>query len=329
MSDNKKYYYFYKITNLKNGNFYYGVHSTNNLDDGYMGSGAIIKSIIKKYGVEFLQKDIIKFFDSSEAMYAYEKMVVTNEMIQNPKCYNLTEGGIGYDINHFVPEYVKRKISSSIKGKPSMNKNKKFINKDTVNKLVYESEIEQYLSNGWKLGVYYSEESRKKLATNGFKGKKFTEEQRKKLSAAKKGKPANNKGIPLTEAQKQHLREINTGKKHTEATKQKIRNIHLGSKRSEETKRKQSIAAMGHTVTEETRQKISNANKGRFKGKKLSNDVIDRRLIANKKYIQQYGKRRCVTDGVVNKFIGENLLDEFLIKNPSFYLGITTKYKHN
>ena len=120
MSDNKKYYYFYKITNLKNGNFYYGVHSTNNLDDGYMGSGAIIKSIIKKYGVEFLQKDIIKFFDSSEDMYAYEKMIVTNEMIQNPKCYNLTEGGIGYDINHFVPEYVKRKISSSIKGKPSM-----------------------------------------------------------------------------------------------------------------------------------------------------------------------------------------------------------------
>lgn len=323
MSDNKKYYYFYKITNLKNGNFYYGVHSTNNLDDGYMGSGAIIKGIIKKYGVEFLQKDIIKFFDSSEAMYAYEKMVVTNEMIQNPKCYNLTEGGIGYDVNHFVPKYVKRKISNSIKGKPSMNKNKKFINKNTVNKLVYESEIEQYLLDGWNLGVYYSEESRKKLVTNGFKGKKFTPEQRKKLSEAKKGRPANNKGIPMSEAQKQHLREINTGKKHSDETKKKIAEVHRGSKRSEETKRKQSIAARGHIVTEETRKKISDANKGKFKGKKLSNDIINKRLNRINNYKRQYGIRRCVTNGVINKFIGEKLLDDFLRNNPEFYRGTT------
>lgn len=327
MSDNKKYYYFYKITNLKNGNFYYGVHSTNNLDDGYMGSGAIIKSIIKKYGTEFLQKDIIKFFDSSKTMYAYEKLVVTNEMIQDPKCYNLTEGGIGYDINHFVPKYVKHKISNSNKGKSSTNKNKKFINKNTVNKLVYESEIEQYLLDGWNLGIYYSEESRKKLSTNGFKGKKFTPEQRKKLSEAKKGKPSNNKGIPMSEKQKQHLREINTGKKYSEETKRKIGDAHRGRKHSEETKRKQSIAARGHIVTEETKRKIGNANKNKLKGRKLSDDAISKRLNRNNNYKQQYGKRRCVTNGVVNKFIGEKLLDDFLHNNPEFYIGITKKVK--
>ena len=38
----KKYYYFYKITNLINSH-YYGIHSTNDLDDHYMGSGDRLK----------------------------------------------------------------------------------------------------------------------------------------------------------------------------------------------------------------------------------------------------------------------------------------------
>ena len=33
-----KYHYFYKITNLLNNKYYYGVHSTNDLNDQYMGS---------------------------------------------------------------------------------------------------------------------------------------------------------------------------------------------------------------------------------------------------------------------------------------------------
>ena len=60
----KKYHYFYKITNCINGKFYYGIHSTNNLNDGYMGSGKRLKCAIKKYGVENFNKDIIKFFNS-------------------------------------------------------------------------------------------------------------------------------------------------------------------------------------------------------------------------------------------------------------------------
>lgn len=88
-----KYHYFYKITNVVNGYFYYGVHNTNNLDDGYMGSGTRIGFAIKEFGIENFSKEILKFFDSSEDAFRYESEFVTDEMICNENCYNQARGG--------------------------------------------------------------------------------------------------------------------------------------------------------------------------------------------------------------------------------------------
>ena len=88
-------HYTYKITNNINGKYYYGVHSTDNLDDGYMGSGTLIIKAIDKYGVENFTKEILEFFDTAREAYAREAELVTRKEVDNPMCYNIRGGGVG------------------------------------------------------------------------------------------------------------------------------------------------------------------------------------------------------------------------------------------
>jgi hypothetical protein len=63
--------------------------------DGYMGSGKVIKRAIEKYGVNNFQKVILETFENSEAMYAREKEIVTEEFLSRDDVYNLRRGGLG------------------------------------------------------------------------------------------------------------------------------------------------------------------------------------------------------------------------------------------
>ena len=91
--DKPKYHYFYKITNRLNGHYYYGVHSTYNLDDGYMGSGKRLHIAYKKYGIECFEKEILKFFNTRKECEEYEESVVNEILIADDNCYNCVPGG--------------------------------------------------------------------------------------------------------------------------------------------------------------------------------------------------------------------------------------------
>lgn len=89
------YYIVYKTTNLINDKIYIGVHKTEDLDDGYLGSGTYINKAIKKYGKENFSKDIIAICDSEEEMYEIEKLLVNKVFLTFFSTYNIMNGGEG------------------------------------------------------------------------------------------------------------------------------------------------------------------------------------------------------------------------------------------
>lgn len=107
-SINRKYNFVYKITNLINDKTYIGVHRTDNLNDGYLGSGKLIQRSINKYGKENFKKDILNFFDTYLEALNYEKELVNINFINLDNNYNLKTGGYG---SSFISEETKRIIS--------------------------------------------------------------------------------------------------------------------------------------------------------------------------------------------------------------------------
>ena len=64
----KKYHFIYKTTNLLSGKYYIGMHSTDNLGDGYLGSGKRLRYSINKYGEENHNREILEFVDSRKEL---------------------------------------------------------------------------------------------------------------------------------------------------------------------------------------------------------------------------------------------------------------------
>jgi hypothetical protein len=89
------FYYLYEIKNNLNNKIYIGVHKTDNIDDGYMGSGKLVSSAIEKYGIENFTKTVIETFDNEIDMYQREKEIVNKNFLSRKDVYNLATGGSG------------------------------------------------------------------------------------------------------------------------------------------------------------------------------------------------------------------------------------------
>jgi len=187
-------YIIYKTTNLINKKYYIGCHQTNNLNDGYLGSGKYLKRAIKKYGSENFKYEILHEVDTKEEMFNIEKTLVNKTLVENPQTYNLKIGGSGGNPS----------IVGAFKGK----------------KHTEETKIKMKES---RLNQVFSEETRKKLIENNW-ARKDPENQRNHASKIASG--------PKTKEHKEKLRQASlkngSGKSNLGKVRKKVKCPHCG-----------------------------------------------------------------------------------------------------
>lgn len=88
-----KYHFIYRTVNTKTGLSYIGMHSTTNLNDGYLGSGVLLYDAIERLGGDSFITGILQFYDNRSELPEAEIYWVKKFNTIHPNGYNLTKGG--------------------------------------------------------------------------------------------------------------------------------------------------------------------------------------------------------------------------------------------
>lgn len=210
-----KYNFIYKTTNLINNKFYIGKHSTNDLNDNYLGSGTALNRAIKKYGRKNFKREILEFCIIGKIKEKEEFWIKKLNAIE--KGYNIVENSGGGYINKETYEMMSKKF----KGRKLSDEVKKKIGDSNRGK------------NNYLFGKNLSQEVKDKISKSN-KGKIRSIKLRKRISETL-----------ITKINIGEIKPPMLGKKHSEFSKLKNRNSHLGKKLSEETKKKMSESRSG------------------------------------------------------------------------------------
>ena len=161
----KKYHFIYKTTCIKTGRFYIGMHSTDKMKDGYIGSGQRLWHSIRYHGIENHQMEILEFCQDRKSLAVREREIVNEDLLGDSNCMNLCLGGeIG-----FTDQQRSRGATNA--------NNKNWKDPDYAEKM--KSISSKVMNNLWK-----DQEISKRLlegASKSFKGKTHTEESRRKI----------------------------------------------------------------------------------------------------------------------------------------------------
>lgn len=167
------YYVIYKTTNIINGKYYIGKHQTTNLDDGYQGSGIILKRAIQKYGKENFVTEFLEIFDNERHMNLAEKVFVVPDSETN---YNLCPGGKGGF--GFINKHENIEVWNKQNGSKGGASFKERLLKDKN----LQKKTRKNLSKNWTANNIGLQTSRQLFPNGVWFGRKHTEDTKQKMS---------------------------------------------------------------------------------------------------------------------------------------------------
>jgi hypothetical protein len=168
--EQKKYHFTYKTTNLINGRYYLGMHSTNRIDDGYLGSGKRLYYELNKYGRDNFKFEILKQFSSREELVQAEISLIDEKVLKDQNCLNLKQGGTGGNVGK-GEEHLGGDCWAAANRYWNTEEGKK--RKPEIGRQAQKRQVEKGLHKTWK-------------DTYSWKGKKHTPETIEKMKESKK-----------------------------------------------------------------------------------------------------------------------------------------------
>jgi hypothetical protein len=200
--------YTYLIKHRPTGKVYYGFRAANKVDpeqdlwQHYFTSSPGVQQLIEETGQDSFDIEIRRVFETKEQAVAWETRVLRRcKVLHDDRWINQNVAG------YIVPtKESRKKISEFHKDKPKSEVHKKNLSESQKGKPKVNSKNQtpEYRALMSKL---------KSGPNNPMYGKGCTEERARKISEANKGRKAANKGIPMSEEQKQKLRQAMLGRK--------------------------------------------------------------------------------------------------------------------
>lgn len=224
-------YVIYKTVCKINEKIYVGQHKTEILEDGYLGSGKLIRRAISKYGVENFNREILEIVDTFDEARKKEEFYI--------QLYDSTNPIIGYNITKFawggqpITEEARKKISSKLTGRKLSDETKRKMSKPKPERTAEHKEKISKANSGKSWYHNPSTNESKCFSLNDTIPEHW-----------KKGRP------------KSHF--VNT---QTEEANIKRSKKLSGRKISVDTRNKISNTLKGHNVSQETREKLSEATR--------------------------------------------------------------------
>jgi hypothetical protein len=155
-----------------------------------IGVQVVFDTMLKKNPDKYLRVLICQAESRKEAL-ELEALFVTQELVDDPMCYNLKTGGLGGSHAKRSAE-TKAKISAARKGTTQSYEQKAKLSArmkgNQYGRGKLHSDESKAKMSAFRKGRTLSEETKAKLSAAN-KGRTFSDESKAKMSAAQKGKP--------------------------------------------------------------------------------------------------------------------------------------------